>query len=78
MLGNGEARGRAAGLGAIYALSLSRDEVTVRGIDYYHRQHCVYRFAGSCMEGGMTGAKLDSIALWVLLMLLIMVPWALE
>jgi hypothetical protein len=30
------------------------------------------------MEGGMTGSKLDSIALWVLLMLLIMVPWALE
>jgi hypothetical protein len=47
----------------------------------YHSQHCFYRFAGlspSCMEGGMTGSKLDSIALWVLLMLLIMVPWALE
>jgi hypothetical protein len=30
------------------------------------------------MEGGMTGSKIDSIALWVLLMLVIMVPWALE
>jgi hypothetical protein len=30
------------------------------------------------MEDGMTGSKLDSLALWVLLMLLIMVPWALE
>jgi hypothetical protein len=30
------------------------------------------------MEGGMTGSKFDSFALWLLLMLLIMVPWALE
>lgn len=59
----------------------SMDEVAVQGIAYYHSRHCFYRFAGlspSCMEGGMTGSKLDSIALWVLLMLLIMVPWALE
>jgi hypothetical protein len=89
--GNGEACSSAAfsgDAGAAYALSLSREgvglsreAVAVQGIAYYHRRHCFYRFAGlspSCMEGGMTGSKLDSIALWVLLMLLMMVPWALE
>ncbi len=37
----------------------------------YHSQHCFYHLAGfnpTCMEGGMTGSKIDSIALWVLLM----------
>jgi hypothetical protein len=30
------------------------------------------------MEATMSEAKLESVALWVLLMLLVMVPWALE
>lgn len=55
--------------------------MAVHGIADYHNPHCFYRFAGfspTCMEGGMTGSKFDSFALWLLLMLLIMVPWALE
>jgi hypothetical protein len=30
------------------------------------------------MEATMAESKLESLALWILLMLLIMVPWALE